>query len=377
MQNRAGSSAFFLKIVDLIPLFCYNMSMTDEKLIGIYRETGADALFLETDFLRRYVTGFYSTDGYVIIDGASCKFVADLRYFEAAEKALRGSGIEVIEGSYPKALELLEGYRTLGVPYPFTDYSRADALKKAGHELTDSMPAFRRAMLYKSEAELAHIQKACEIAEDGFLLLLPELKEGMTESEVAALLEYNMRRLGASGTSFETIVAFGANGSVPHHETGRTALRYGDPVLIDFGCKVEGYCSDITRTFLFGDDKRHEEFKRAFAEVYKAHELVKEKTVAGMTGREADAIARNSLKEAGLDKYFTHSLGHGIGLQIHEYPVLSPRGEERLENGMVFSDEPGVYLAGQFGIRIEDSVRMENGRVKSFMSKTERNLVIL
>lgn len=358
-------------------LFCYNMSMTDEKLRKIYEETGADALYLETDFLRRYITGFYSTDGYVIVDGSSCKYVADLRYFEAAEKALRGSGVEVIEGSYPKALELLENYKTLGVPYPFTDFARAEALKKAGHELTDSMPALRSAMLYKSAEELAHIQRACEIAEDGFLLLLPELKEGMTESEVAALLEYHMRRLGASGTSFETIVAFGANGSVPHHETGNGRLKFGDPVLIDFGCKVEGYCSDITRTFLFGDDNKHGEFKKAYAEVLKAHELVKEKTKAGMTGREADAIARDSLTAAGLGKYFTHSLGHGIGLQIHEYPVLSPRGEEKLQNGMVFSDEPGVYLAGEFGIRIEDSVRMEGGAVKSFMGKTERNLVIL
>ena len=313
----------------------------------------------------------------MIVDGSSCKYVADLRYFEAAEKALRGSGVEVIEGAYPKAIELLEDYKTLGVPYPFTAFSRAEALKKAGHELTDSMPALRNAMTIKSEKELAYIQKACEIAEDGFLQLLPELKEGMTESEAAALLEYNMRRLGASGTSFETIVAFGANGSVPHHETGNDKLKFGDPVLIDFGCKVEGYCSDITRTFLFGDDKKHGDFKKAYAEVYKAHELVKEKTVEGMTGKEADAIARDSLKEAGLDKLFTHSLGHGIGLQIHEYPVLSPRGEEILRNGMVFSDEPGVYLAGAFGIRIEDSVRMENGRVKSFMSKTERNLITL
>ncbi len=353
------------------------MGMLLEKLRKIYSETGADALYLETDFLRRYVTGFYSTDGYVIIDGESCKFVADLRYFEAAQKALAGTAVTVIEGGYQKALEIAAPYQTLGVPYPYTDLARAEALKAEGHELKDSMPAFRRAMTVKSESEIKLIQRACEIAEDGFLLLLPEIKEGMTENEVAALLEYNMRKLGASGTSFDTIVAFGAHGSVPHHETGNTKLKFGDPILIDFGCKVEGYCSDITRTFLFGDDKRHETFKQAYAEVYKAHELVKEKVVQGMTGREADAVARESLEKAGLAKYFTHSLGHGIGLQIHEYPVLSPRGEEKLENGMVFSDEPGVYLAGEFGIRIEDSVYMIGGRVKSFMSKTERNLVIL
>ena len=284
------------------------MGMLDGKKRKIYLETGADALLVETDFLRRYLTGFYSTDGYVILREDSCVFVADPRYFEAAEKALAGTDVEVAEGSNSMALEI---------------------------------------------------------------------KEGMKEREVAALLEYRMRRLGASGTSFETIVAFGENGSVPHHETGDRALKFGDPVLIDFGCKYEGYCSDCTRTFLFGDDGRHGEFKKAYAEVLKAHELVKEQVVAGMTGKEADEIARGSLRKAGLDRYFTHSLGHGIGLQIHEYPVLSPRGGEVLQDGMVFSDEPGVYLRGEFGIRIEDSVYLKDGKVRSFMKKTGRELAIL
>lgn len=353
------------------------MDMLSEKLRTIYDECGADALFLERDFLRQYVTGFYSTDGYVVLDKENCYFVADLRYFEAAEKALRGSGVTVIEGVYSKAAELLEGKKTLGVAYPFTDASRYLSLQQAGFTLVDCMPALKRAMEIKTDGEIARIARACEIAEDAFLALLPEIKEGMAETDVAALLEYKMRSFGASGVSFDTIVAFGANGSVPHHETGETKLKFGDAVLIDFGCKWKGYCSDCTRTFLFGDDKKHGEFKKAYAEVYAAHELVKEKLTAGMTGREADAIARDYLASKDLAKYFTHSLGHGIGLQIHEHPVLAPRSEEVLQNGMVFSDEPGVYLAGQLGIRIEDSVMLQQGKVVSFMKKTERNLIIL
>ena len=353
------------------------MGMLDEKKRKIYEEAGADALYLETDFLRRYLTGFYSTDGYVILDANSCKFVADLRYFEAAERALRGTDIEVVEGGYSTATELMKPYQTLGVPFPFTDFARAEALKAAGFKLKDCMPALKSAMLFKTEAEIGHIEKACEIAEEALLKLMPQLKAGMTEREMAALLEYEMRMLGASGTSFDTIVAFGENSSVPHHETGDRKLKFGDIVLIDFGCKVEGYCSDCTRTFLFGDDGKHEAFKTAYAEVLKAHELVKAKLTAGMTGKEADEIARGSLRKAGLDKYFTHSLGHGIGLQIHEYPTLSPRGEEILENGMVFSDEPGVYLAGEYGIRIEDSCYLKDGKTVSFMNKTDRNLIIL
>ena len=352
------------------------MVMLAEKLRKIYKNSHADALFLECDFLRRYITGFYSTDGYVILDENSCKFVADLRYFEAAEKQLRGTDIEVIEGSYSKAMELVEGKKTLGIPYPFTDVSAYERLQKS-HTLVDCMPALKEAMLYKSEEELSLIQSACDMAEEGFLKLLPAIKEGMTESEVAALLEYNMRKCGASGTSFDTIVAFGANASVPHHETGSTKLKFGDPILIDFGCKTEGYCSDITRTFLFGDDKKHEEFKKTYDIVLTAHNLVRENLVAGMTGREGDAIARDYFKNFGLDKYFTHSLGHGIGLQIHEYPVLAPRSEQIIENGMVFSDEPGVYIAGELGIRIEDSMYMKGGRTHSFMHKTQKNLLVL
>ena len=332
---------------------------------------------MECDFLRRYVTGFYSTDGYVILDGKECVFVVDSRYFEAAEKALKGSPITLVQGAYKEALEILKKYRTLGVPYPFVSLEASERLKREKFELKDAMPALKEAMLIKTEHELSLIQRACEIAEDGFLKLLPELKEGMTESETAALLEYHMRKLGAAGVSFDTICAFGENGSVPHHETGTRKLKFGDPVLLDFGCKVEGYCSDITRTFLFGDDKQHEEFKTIYSRVLAAHELVKENLVSGMTGAQADAIARDYLKEKGLSQYFTHSLGHGIGLQIHEYPVLSPRGEEILRDGMVFSDEPGVYIAGKVGVRIEDSCTLKNGKVVSFMKKTERNLVIL
>lgn len=353
------------------------MAMLTEKLKKIYTDSQADALLVEQDFLRRYLTGFYSTDGYVILDGSRCIFVADSRYFEAAEKALSGSGIEVKEGGLKTAEELLKPYHRLGVPYPFESLARAEALRSEGYELVDCMPALKSAMIRKTERELALIGEACDIAETALLKLMPQLKEGMREREAAALLEYEMRALGAEGTSFETIVAFGSGGSVPHHETGETKLKFGDPVLIDFGCKKEGYCSDCTRTFLFGDDQKHEEFKKVYREVLGAHLAVLDRVCAGMTGKQADAVARDYLKEKGLAEYFTHSLGHGIGLQIHEYPTLSPHGEEVLSDGMVFSDEPGVYLAGQFGVRIEDSVCMDHGRIRSFMKKTDKNLIIL
>ena len=276
-----------------------------------------------------------------------------------------------------KVADILKDYKIVAVSFDETSHSDFLKLEKIGVKLVEADSTLFPLMITKNDWELENIAKACEIAENAFNELLPEIKEGMTETEVAALLEYKMRKLGAQGPSFATIVAFGPHAAVPHHETGNTKLKFGDEILIDFGCKVNGYCSDITRTFLFGDDGKHEEFKKAYNAVLTAHELVKEKLVSGMTGIEADAIARDYLKACGYGDLFTHSLGHGIGLNIHERPSLSIKGEQTLCDGMVFSDEPGVYKVGEYGIRIEDTVTLRNGKVKSFMSKTDRNLIIL
>lgn len=345
----------------------------------IFDAVGADAVFTTCEYLKRYVTGFLTEGGFVLTDKDGTTMYTDARYTEAAKKQLAGTEVRVAETDRfaNTPAELLKKYKTVGIPFELTVYPEYKKLADMGLELVDSMPAFRSAMAVKNESELAAIAKACDIAEEGFLKLLPEIKEGMTESETAALLEYNMRTLGAYSVSFDTIVAFGAHAAVPHHETGETKLKFGDEILIDFGCKVSGYCSDITRTFLFGDDKKHGEFKKAYEAVLTAHELVKEKLVSGMTGGEADAIARDYLEGKGYGKYFTHSLGHGIGLNIHEFPFARKNGTDVLVDGMVFSDEPGVYLAGEYGVRIEDTVTLENGKVRSFMHKTDRNLVVL
>ena len=345
----------------------------------IFEAVGADAVFTTPEYLKRYVTGFLTEGGFVISDEKGTTMYTDARYTEAAEKRLQGTEVKVAETDRfdNSPAELLKKYRTVGVPFELTSYPEYKKLEGLGLTLVDSMPAFRAAMAVKNDWELNAIARACDIAEEGFLRPLPEIREGMTETEVAALLEYNMRTLGAYSTSFDTIVAFGAHAAVPHHETGDTKLKFGDEILIDFGCKVDGYCSDITRTFLFGDDGKHGEFKKAYAAVLAAHELVKEKLVSGMTGNDGDAIARDCLEKAGYGKFFTHSLGHGIGLNIHEFPFVRKGGQDVLADGMVFSDEPGVYLAGEYGVRIEDTITLSGGKVKSFMHKTDRNLVVL
>lgn len=342
----------------------------------IFELTGADAVFTEQDFLRKYLTGFSSSFGYVITDKNGSTFYTDSRYLEAAKSALCDKQIKVEQyNAKVNVYDLLKDYKSIAIPVALTYAPRYNKIVDLGVKIIDSMPAFNKAMSIKSKEELACIKKACEITDQSFVELLSHVKEGMTEIELAAELEYLMRKKGANGTSFDSIVAFGANSSVPHHETGNTRLKRGDVVLIDFGCKVDGYCSDCTRTFLFGDNG-NEKFKSAYEHVLKAHQLVKEKAYSGISGVECDAIARDYLREKGLDKYFTHSLGHGIGLQIHEYPSVSPGAVNKLENGMVFSDEPGVYFEGEFGIRIEDTITLKDGKVIS-LTDSNKNLIIL
>lgn len=340
--------------------------------------TGADALFVSDETYKKYVSSYFTEGGYALADETGVALFTDARYIEDAEKELSPLGVRVEDYSGKNRPELfLKRYKKVAVPFSEISYAEFLKLQESGVLFADATEALRECSKIKTESEIAAIQAACDIAEDALLKTLPQLKEGMKEREAAAILEYEMRALGADGTSFDTIVAFGAGASVPHHETGDTALTFGDEILIDFGCKVQGYCSDMTRTFLFGDDKKHGEFKKAYGCVLDAHNKVLCGLKEGMTGGEADAIARNYLEEHGYGKYFTHSLGHGVGLKIHEFPSLRKGGEETLKNGMVFSDEPGVYLAGQYGIRIEDTVAMCDGRAKTFMKKVSKELTVL
>ena len=349
------------------------MKTTNAK--KIFDAVGAQAVLTEQADLRQYLTGISTSFGYVLSDEKGNAFYTDTRYLEAASAALKGTDIQVknFEGSLEN---LLKGYKEVAVPLSVTLYPQYEKLKSMGLNIVDSNKAFTDAMSVKQSYELDFIKKACEITDKAFVSLLPRIKEGMSENEVAAELEYLMRSYGASGTSFSTIVGFGTNSSIPHHETGEDKLKFGDIILIDYGCKVGGYCSDCTRTFLFGDDKKHGEFKKAYSCVLEAHMAAKEKITDGVTGREADAFARDYLRGFGLDKYFTHSLGHGIGINIHEYPMLSPKSLQVLKNGMVFSDEPGVYFEGNFGIRIEDTVTLYGGAVQS-LTDSDKNLIIL
>lgn len=334
-------------------------------------------LYLLTNEKQRlYLTGFFATDGYVVVsDGKKFLFV-DPRYFYAAQKALKNSDVTVVKGFKNEAFEFLKstGKKDLYIDYTKTSISEAEEYGELGFSLKDCSKDMVASMKIKSDEELKNIKKACAIAEASLKCVLPLIKEGISELELAAALEAEFKKHGASNPSFETIVAFGKNAAVPHHETGSTRLKNNECVLIDFGCLYKGYCSDMTRTFFYG--KPDKQFKKAYEAVLEAHLAAEKGIYAGIECVAADKIARDILEERGYGKYFTHSLGHGIGVNIHEPPALSPKGKGTLENRMVFSIEPGVYLDGKFGIRIENTVTLSSGKVVPFM-KTTKKLVTL
>ena len=336
-----------------------------------------DLALITDEKQRQYFLGFHSTAGYVMITKEGTTFVVDSRYISAARKALEPKGIEVILGAdFSPLKDKCEklGVKTIAIDFTNTTVSTFENYKKTGYEFVDVSKEIVELMAIKSEEEISYMNKACQIAEKAWLDVIPLIREGMTERELANELEYRFKKFGASGTSFDTIIAFGKNAAVPHHETGDTKLKKNQCVLMDFGCLYKGYCSDMTRTLFFGEPD--ERFLKAYLAVLTAHVKCAETIVEGMTGKEADAIAREYLSSLGYGKYFTHSLGHGIGVNIHEFPTLSPKGEAVLKENMVFSNEPGVYLDGKFGIRIEDSAYLSNGKYKSFM-KDDKSLVVI
>lgn len=326
------------------------------------------AVIITDGDLILYYTGFYADDAYAVIDKNGVSLFVDDRYYFAAKSSSRAKVFN-LKNCDLKSYIVKNGVKRAGALYGYTSAAFYTELVNFGVGVFDASDLVFEETAVKSDAELEVIKKACEIAERALKNTLPVIKKGVTELEVAARLEYEMKVSGASSPSFQTIVAFGKNAAVPHHESDGTKLSDNKAVLIDFGAKYKGYCSDMTRTFFYG--KADSEFKKAYSATLEAHNLAAENIRAGMTGVEADGIARGALKKAGFGEYFTHGLGHGVGVKIHEEPRLSKKSDKTLKNGNVFSIEPGVYLNDKFGIRIEDTVCLKDDKVNSFMTFTK------
>ena len=326
---------------------------------------------------RKYLLGKDIADGVIVVVENKKYYFTDDRYFYAVKDKITELGfIPVRYTGVESLMELLSSsqVKTLYLNYDRICVSQYLSFIEKGFDVKDYSRAITLMRSVKSEAELSSIKRACEIAQKAYHQVIKTLKVGDTEREVKKRLEESMLKLGADGIAFNTIVAFGENSAIPHHVTGDDKLKDGDVVLVDMGCTCNGYCSDITRTAFFG--KPSQKFIDDYNLVLKANIYAEENIVDGIDGVVADGYARDVLKEFNLDQYFTHSLGHGIGLEVHEYPTLSKRSKDKLVNGMVFSVEPGVYFNGEYGIRIEDTVALIGGKVERFFTD-DKKLIIL
>lgn len=330
---------------------------------------GVCALFFSR-VSRQYLSGFSSSDGTLLVFFDRAFLYLDSRYYEMALIAQK-------EGRVPEEITVK----------PFVFKKEFSALCKEGavkavlfeekemtvwllSRLQEEYPEIsfsplgdvvEKSRMVKSEGEIRRLRASQELSEAAFSYILPRLKVGRTETEIAAELEFFMKKNGAAEPSFPTICVSGARTSLPHGTPSKKPLEEGDFVTMDFGCMLDGYASDMTRTVCLG--RASDEMKVVYDTVLRAQLAAIEKVSAGVVGKEVDAAARDIITAAGYGEYFGHSTGHGIGLCVHEAPSFSPSEEKRIPAGACLSVEPGIYLPGKFGVRIEDLVVVrENGR---------------
>ena len=317
-----------------------------------------------------YYSGFYNGEGYVVISRGSCYVVTDFRYTEYAEEVCKG--FEICDISKHKPSDFVSdgkvGFEDKSISY--SEYVRFSEC------INDFVPLGNIALLpreVKDLNEIANIKKAVEIADGAFSHICRYIRRGITEKEVAAEIDCFMKKNGAEGSSFSTIVAAGERGSLPHAHPSDRKLESGDLVVMDYGCIVGGYCSDMTRTVAVGDIS--DECEKVYNKVLYAQKEALSRLKAGVSGKYVDAVAREIL-DSTYPGAFGHSLGHSVGLDIHENPNLSPRNENAVCEGNVITVEPGVYLPGKCGVRIEDlTIVTENGC--EILTKSPKNLIVV
>jgi len=346
-----------------------------ERLRALLGERGLEALVVSSLVNVRYLTGFTGSAGALVLGpGGRIALLTDGRYDEQARVELDRAGVaELVEvvvgglGEQERAMgEVVGAARAVGVEADRVTLAQADRWRSgalSSSELLAVSGLVESLRLVKDAGELAALTEAARVADEALASVLAEGIVGLAEREVAARLEHAMRALGAEGAAFETIVASGPNGAMPHHRAGERTIGAGELVVVDWGARREGYCSDGTRTVAAGAVP--DELERVF-------EVVREAQAAGVAavapGRQAasvDEAARAVVERAGLGERFVHATGHGVGLEVHEAPRVGAGSSDILSEGMVLTVEPGVYLPGLGGARIEDTVVVESGGCRS------------
>lgn len=349
-----------------------------EKLRQALKEQNVSALLVTNPYNRRYVTGFTGTAGAALISAEKAYFITDFRYTEQANTQIQGFEIIEQSGTLIDAIaEVIKdnGFETVGFEKDAVTYAEFERYSDGfDAKLVPTSGIVEKIRLIKSDDEITIIKQACQIADEAYEHILTYIQPGMTELDVSNELESFMRSKGATSSSFDIIVASGKRSALPHGVATSKVIETGDFVTLDFGAYYNGYVSDVTRTIAVGEPS--DQLKEIYQVVLDSQLLALEKIKPGMTGKEADAIARDHIASKGYGKAFGHSLGHGMGLEVHEGPGLSSRSDVVLEPGMVITIEPGIYLPGIGGVRIEDdAIVTENGVEK--LTHTSKELVIL
>ena len=343
---------------------------------------GLDAMLLTGEANRFYASGFhsYGTDGVALVTAKKAYYFTDSRYTEAALRYVQGAEVrEIGHGrGYGALLEEAvteQHIRRMGFEDAYMTVQDHERYRKAlSCDLVPATDLLWQLRMVKDEEELEAMVAAQRIAERALEDILEEIRPGVTEKEIAARLQYLMLHYGASDMSFDPIVVSGPNGSLPHGVPSEKTIQQGEFVTMDFGCVYHGYCSDMTRTVAVGFAT--EEMQTVYQTVLSAQEAGIAAARAGLTGREVDGAARAVISAAGYGAYFGHSFGHGVGVEIHEAPNASPMNEKPLPAGAVISAEPGIYLPGRLGVRIEDVILLTETGCRN-ITKAPKDLIVL
>ncbi len=337
-----------------------------------------DSAFIIGDINRNYLSGFTGDESYSIITKDKAYFITDFRYIEQAKQEAKE--YEIIRYEFPVEKFLGDfinklNIKKLGFEEDIVSFRLYNQLKSGfSCELAPLEGIIEDIRTIKDKSEIENIQKAASIADDAFKHILNYIKVGMTEKEVALELEFYIRNQGASGLSFKTIAASGCRSALPHGTASDKKIKNGEFLTLDFGCIHNGYCSDMTRTVVIG--KPDEKMTEIYNIVYHAQELALKEIKPGISGFDVDKAARDYIKSCGYGDNFGHGTGHGVGMEIHENPRLSPKFNMELKPGMVITDEPGIYIPDFGGVRIEDLVLVtEEGH--KLLSRSSKDLICL
>lgn len=347
-----------------------------EKLAG----WELDAMMLTAAPNRLYAAGFRSSAGMVLVTRKSAWFFTDSRYIEAAQRAVQDAQVRLVDSAHSytalaKEVIETEGITRLGFEDDRMSVASHEVYRKAlPCELVGAGDRMDELRMVKDAEEIEKLLAAQKIAENAFTELLKEIRPGVTERQLAARLDYLMLTYGAEKPSFDTIVASGANGSKPHAVPSDKPVAEGEFITFDFGAMKDGYCSDTTRTVAVGFVT--EEMRRVYDTVLQAQLAGIAAAKAGVTGRQVDGAARDHIAAAGYGEYFGHGFGHGLGIEVHEAPTAAPSYDRPLPAGAVISAEPGIYLPGRLGVRIEDVIILTEGGSRNITGLSKELLIL-